>query len=527
MSKRILNVMSRYRLRNKFCLAGAAVLTCFNLFAQQTGTTTSGPTSTVMQLPASGRTQQSSGSVNSQQTTSQSTGADVVQPSVNVTGNYVGSINLRNLPSGPLKLSLVEAVKLGLQANLGTVTANLSSAASRAQRLQALSQLIPQITASLNATKQQVNLATFGFSNIASSGSGFTIPLVPPPFQYVQGQGNLSWNAIDITSIRNYQAAKESERATILNGRDARELVVLAVGGQYLQVIFGAARIDSQRTQLNYAQAVYDQAARQLTAGTNTRIDVSRSLVQLQTEKERLISLQADYDQQKLALARVLGVPLSKELTLTEPVRFEDGESADEMGSLRTAFERRSDLLAAETQVKAAERALSAARSERIPTLSFTGYYGASGQRPNSAHGVFQAQGSVNIPIFDGGKIRGDVREAEATLHQRQAEYEDQKNKVEQDVRNALIQLRSASGEVKLAESNRQYALETLEHARRRFDAGVTNTVEVVQAQQQLGSAESAYFSGLFAYNLARITLAKATGQAESNISVLFTGTRP
>ncbi len=509
----------------------AGVLACTGLLAQQqpSGSSGSGQSSTVMQLPASGRTQSSSGSVNSQQTTSQGTGANVLQPSVNVTGNYQGSVNTTGLPPGPLKLSLVEAVRLGLRANLGTVTAGLGSVASRAQRLQTLSQLIPQISASLSATEEQINLASFGFSGLSSSGSGsgFSIPLVPPPFHYVQAQGNLNWNALNITNIRNYQASKQTYLAALQNAHDAREQVSLAVGGTYLQVISSAARIASQRAQVNYAQSVYDRSNTQLTAGTTTRIDVSRSFVQLQSEQERLISLQSDYDQQKLTFTRLIGVPLDQEIVFTEPLRFEDPEPVDQMGSLRTAFEHRRDLLAAEAQVKAAERALSAAHAERIPSVSFSGDYGASGPTPTNAHGVFTATGTVNIPIFQGGKIRGDVQQAEATFHQRQAEYADQKNKVEQDVRNALIQLRAAIGQVKLAESNRKYALDTLNQAKDRFDAGVTNTVEVVQAEQQQSTAETDYISGLFAFNLARLTLARATGQAESNLSALFTGVHP
>jgi outer membrane protein TolC len=181
-------------------------------------------------------------------------------------------------------------------------------------------------------------------------------------------------------------------------------------------------------------------------------------------------------------------------------------------------------LQAAEAQRTAAERTLSAARGERLPSVSFNGYYGASGTHPDESHGNFAAQGTINVPIFDGGRISGDIRQAQATLRQRQAEYDDQKAKVEQDVRNALIQLRVAAGQVKLAESNRQYAQETLTRSRDRFEAGVTNTVEVVQAQQQEASAENDYISSLFSWNLARLSLARAIGDAETEVTNLYPG---
>jgi outer membrane protein TolC len=466
---------------------------------------------------------ESAGSVGSQQTTSPGTGANVLLPSVTVTGNYEGSINGPLVPSGPVNLSLSDAVKRGLQTNLGIVTSGVSSSIVRAQRAQALSQLFPQITASIGATETQINLAAYGLNTLGAA-LGSALPSIVGPFQYVQAQGNLTWNALSVTNLRNYQAANTVERASGLSERDARELVVLAVGGTYLQVISAAARIDAQRVQVKYAQATYDRANNQLSAGTNTRVDMTRSLVQLQSEQERLLALEGDYQQQKIAFARLIGLPQDAEVIFTEQLGSTDLQPVEEADALHAALLHRWDLQSAEAQMHAAEQTVSSARGERLPSLSFNGYYGAMGPRPTDSHGVFVASGTLTIPVFDGGKISADVQQARATLRQRQAEYEDQKAKVEQDVRNALIQLRTALGQVKLAESNRQYARETLTQVNDRFDAGVTNTVEVVQAQQQEAAAENDYISGLYAMNLARLTLARAIGDAETEFSSLFPG---
>ena len=498
----------------RLALTAAFVLSGWHLPGQQSA----------VQLPASGRTTMG-GSISSQQTTSPGSGPSVVQPSLNVSGDYAGSIMGPPVPAGPLKLSLVDAVKRGLQFNLGIITAGTSSVEARAERLQTLSQLLPQISASASGTETQINLAAYGFNTLGAAFRNF--PIVVGPFHYVQGQGNLTWNAFSLTMLRNYQASKETERASSLNQRDTRELVVLAVAGSYLQVAAAASRVESQRIQVKYAQAIYDQAQTQLRAGTTIRVDVSRSLVQLQTEQERLLALQSDYEQQEIAFARLIGVPQDDQIVFTEPLTYKDLPEADETGALRSARENRWDLKAAQAQVTAAERALAAAHAEHIPSVSFSGYYGANGPDPASAHGIFEATGSVNIPIFDGGKIRADVTQSEATLHQREAEYEDQKGRVEQDVRNAVIQLKTATGQVKLAESNRRYALDTLTQSQDRFAAGVTNTVEVVQAQQQEASAADDYIASLFAFNLARLTLVRAEGQAENGLASLFPGAHP
>ena len=95
-------------------------------------------------------------------------------------------------------------------------------------------------------------------------------------------------------------------------------MVVLAVSGEYLHVLASTALVDSQVAQVQYAQSSYDQAAAQHRAGTTALINAQRSLVQLQTEKQRPTSDRADLAKQKLALARLIGLPLGVELALQE-----------------------------------------------------------------------------------------------------------------------------------------------------------------------------------------------------------------
>lgn len=210
-------------------------------------------------LPASGRGNQA-GSVEAQQSAAAG-GVATVSSSVQVSGNFAGSV-----PSvagtGPVHLTLAEALKLGLAANLGAVSANNSVRASRAERIQALSALLPTISANATETVTQVNLAAYGFQFKLPPGTNFSIPSVVGPFSYSQLQGALSQSIYDPVGRRNWKASKEGERASVLSARDTRELVVLAVGGTYLQTIAAAARVDSQRAQVNNAKAVYDQVSR-------------------------------------------------------------------------------------------------------------------------------------------------------------------------------------------------------------------------------------------------------------------------
>jgi len=475
------------------------------------------------QLPDSGRL--APGSVTTQQQAAPSPGANVVNSSIQVGGDFQGSVPSDKIPAGPL--TLADAVKLGLAANLGILTADDTARASRAQRLRALSNLLPSVSIDASETSTQINLAAFGFKFNIPPGIGFSIPTVVGPFEYSQLLGNLSQSVYDPVERRNWHASQESERASHLSARDARELVVLAVAGAYLQTIATDARVVSQRAQVDNAQAVYRQAEVRKEAGTNARIDVTRTLVELRGQQQRLNALQSDLRKEKLGLARLIGLPLDRELTLSDQLAFNPPAMPEAAGAVQQAFQKRWDLQAAASQVRAAEIVVSAARAERLPSASLTADYGVLGPSPISNHGVYTVTGAINVPVFQGGRVKADVEQAEATLHQRQAELADQRGRVEQDVRTALIELETAIGEVRLAENNRGFAAETLREARDRFNAGVATTVEVVQAQEQVASAESDYISGLFAFDLARLSLSRSLGEAETDLPTLLSGVRP
>lgn len=512
----------------------SAVAVCFGLFlsaaapscfAQFAPPQSGGANSRPIALPQSGRGSVA-GSASVQQNTSPG-GTDTIGSSVQVGGALQGSVPGANPPAGPVMLSLVDAVRRGLQTNLGILAAGNSSAAASAQRIQTLSALLPNISANTSESIMQVNLAAYGFSFNLPPGLNFSIPSVVGPFRYWQGQGSVSQAIYDPVAWRNWKTTKELERAATLSAKDARELVVLAVAGTYMQVVAMAARIESQRAQVTNAQAIYDQARVRKTAGTNSRIDVMRTLVELQTEKQRLSSLESDYRQQKLVLAGVIGLPLDRELLLTDPLVSDTVPVPDASAVVRQALQLRSDLQASEAQVTAARLALSAARGERLPSVSLNGNYGASGPDPASAHTVYTGTVSVSVPIWQGGRVKGDVREAEATLRQRQSELADQRRSVEQEVRVALMKLETAVGQIQVAENNRSYAAETLHESRDRFSLGVANTVEVVQAEQQVASAENDYVSSLLSLDLARLNLSRATGQAETSFTNLLREKRP
>jgi outer membrane protein TolC len=472
------------------------------------------------QLPLSGNT--STGSVTTGQTTVASVpGVNTLSSSIQIQGGFQGSVPTGVATKDTLLLSLDEAIKRGLAYNLGMIGAQQEEHYARAQRMNALARLLPDINGVITTALEQVSLSTFGFQS-AKGFSGFQFARVIGPFNFFEAGAVVNQSVIDVTAWRNYGSSKESALASKLNVRDSRDLVVLAVGGFYLQVVATAARVDSARAQVDTARALYDQAVNQNRAGVNARIDVNRSQVELQSQQLRLISFETDLETQKLSLSRLIGLPLGQVFNLTTGMQYRAADPVVLDDALHAAIENRADLQAADAQVRAAVKARRAAEGEKIPAISLNLNYAVAGINPAQSNGVFSFFGGVEFPIWRGGRIQADIAQADAVLAQRRAEYQDTYGRVDFEVRNAFLRLNAASQQVVVADSNRSLARETLVQARDRFTTGVADTIEVVQAQESVAAAEQEYISSLYAHYVAKLSLARATGNAEQGIAGLL-----
>ena len=437
--------------------------------------------------------------------------------------SYRGSVPQGKASSTPIPLSLSEALDRGLKANLGLLTSDQASRESRAQKLRALSGLLPRVTGTVSAIEQQINLAAMGFNVSIPPSAGFSIPTIVGPYGYQTAQIGAQVPLFDWTAISNFRSAKESLKAAVLSVQNARDIVVLGVGNGYLQIISDAARITSTQAQIDADNAVYINAERRHSAGTAIAIDVTRSQVELKRQQQTLIAAKNQFEKDKLALAHAIGLPPGQDFSVTDPSPSIPITAISLEDALVKAYNNRSDYQAAKSRVAAARFTLAAAKAERYPTLSANGYYGATGTHLfTNSHGVFNATASLQFNIFDGGRIRGDVLQSNSELQNRNNELDSLRTQIDNDVRNALLDLNSAQAQVDVAQSNLQLATESLGQSRDRFTAGVTNTVEVVQSQQQVAAANDSLISAQYQSNLAKVELAKAMGVAEQGVKSYF-----
>jgi outer membrane protein TolC len=145
--------------------------------------------------------------------------------------------------------------------------------------------------------------------------------------------------------------------------------------------------------------------------------------------------------------------------------------------------------------------------------------YGVIGTNPAQSHGTFTVVGAIRIPIWQGGRTEGNIQQAEAALAERRAELEDIRSRIESDVRNAYLDLEAATNQVTVALKNIEVSKQNLDLTRQRFEAGVSDNVELVQSQESVATAHLDYINSVFAHNLAKLSLARAIGRAAENLS--------
>jgi outer membrane protein TolC len=470
-------------------------------------------------LPASGRNQSGSVGATEQPVPGTTTSVNTLNPTVTISGPFSGSMRSTTAIPFSGQLSLDDALKRGLVYNLGAVGSTQSVRQNNAQVRVARSALLPNISAALNENVNQTDLAAYG---LRFSVPGFHFATVVGPYNYFALQANLSQTVANLTAIDNYRSAKATARAGKYSLEDARDLVTLAVGGAYLQVLAAQARVDSAQAQLDTANAVFHQSSEQHQEGVLGRLNVDQSQLQTLAQQQQIITLRNDLAKQKINLARLTGLPPNADYQLTDTFPFSPAPVQSVNDAVTRAQQQRADLKAAQSQVEAAAKALAAARAERLPSASVSGYYEVIGTTPSESHGAFSIVGTLNVPIWQGGKTGADIAQAEAVLAQRQAELEDTRGQIEAEIREVYLDLEAAAGQVEVARKNIQVAQETLEMARARMEAGVINTVEVVQAQQTVSSAQLDLINSVFAHNLAKLSLARELGHATEQLPALL-----
>ena len=439
---------------------------------------------------------------------------------------------------GPLQLSLKRAVEIALSPEGNTYIQlsdeNVRQAKSRSA--EARSALLPDVEAQASQTAAMRSLAALGLDlatnqALTQAENGLTgplastektllndiikdIPRVVGPFNSVDVRARLTQSVLDFGNIRRYQASRAAWRAAKDDRSSTDNTVSATVAKAYLTALRADADVDAYQANVSLADAVLKQSQNQKDAGTGTGIEVTRAKVQLSNERQHLLMVQNERTKAYLQLLRAMGLNLATTLELTDKLTYEPVEALSVEQAQAEALKNRPDVKAQEEREAAARLNANSVKLERVPNVVAYADYGSTGVNgetvallPTRDYGF-----ALRVPIFDGG--RRDARRAETAsqFRQERVRTSDLREQIELEIRTALDSLHSAEEQVKVAEDGLALSQNELTQARRRYEAGMSGSLEVTDAQTRLERARDNRIAAVYNHNLARIDLSRATG---------------
>jgi outer membrane protein TolC len=412
----------------------------------------------------------------------------------------------------PLPLSLKRAVEIALAPDGNTRAAlALESIDQAAQRLiEAKAAFLPSLDAAVQDHRQTTDLQAYGFS-FKIPVPGFSLPAIVGPFSVLDSRATVQQSVLNVSDLRKFQAAKATLAAVKLDNDATRNAVADEVARDYLACLRADADRDTAQANVELSDVLLKLAQRQKAAGTGTGIDVTRAEVQLANDRQRLIRAVNDRARAILTLMRAMGLSLSSPVEFTDKLAYKPVDTAP-AESLIAQAKNRPELKTQEQKEQAARLTYGAVTSERLPTVGAAADYGAIGKDFASARATYTLGVSVKLSVFDGFRRGARREESFSEYRQEKIRTRDVGQQIELQVRLALESLRNAAAEVDAARDGLALSDSELAQARRRFEAGVATSEEVIDAQTRLQRARDNQVIALYDYNAARLDLATATG---------------
>ena len=418
-----------------------------------------------------------------------------------------------------LPLSLKRAVEIALapEGSPRVALAEESIKQAEMRAAEARAAFLPDLETSVQDRRQTTNLHAFGLN--FPTPPGFSFPSIVGPFNVFDARATAQQSVFDFSSIRKYQASRAGVAATKADFDATRNQVSDQVARAYLACLREDATLETARANVELSEALLKLAQSQKSAGTGTGIEVTRAQVQLANDRQRLIFTENERRRAVLQLLKTMGLKLDSEVNLTDKLVYQPADVLGLEALLEKARKARADLKAQQQRQETARLNYGGVKAERLPSVASFADYGSIGMGLVGAQPTYTYGISLKVPVFDGGKRDARRAESLSQYRQEQVRTRDLEDQIELEVRLALDSLRSAMSQVETAREGLTLAENELAQARRRYQAGVTNSIEVTDAQTRLDRARDNHIAALYNYNLARLDLATATGSIEEYVT--------
>ena len=411
----------------------------------------------------------------------------------------------------PPHLSLSDAIKIALSNSTVIREAMAQLEQASGQYRQARGALLPQLDLFARQSLQTINLQGLGLEF-----PGLSEPGLIGPFGSMDARLLLNQDIFNLATVRAWKSYRSRQDASRILITDAREIVTLNVVSTYLQALRAKATRDTLVQQIALANELYKVTRERVTQGVSAELDANRAMQKVNTLEQQWQQASQSYVAAKLVLANMLQARISSDFEVADNAAYGTGTAADRDTSIRTALATRADYRAAQAEVRAAEWNVRSVKATRLPTLGMFFNDGQSGISPARNVNTYRLQGAITMSIFNGGRIRGEIEEAEGALNQARTLVERNRLQIETDVLTAISALEWALKEVDTSTRNVKLSRQEVDFTRSRFSQGIADNTEVVNAQDRLTQADDANIRATYSLGLARANLARAVGAAEA-----------
>lgn len=436
---------------------------------------------------------------------------------------FWGSVTAHPANSQTLHLSLDDAIRRGLETNLGLREAEAQEIAIKGQRDQALQQFLPTISLMGDTGYYQHDLAVLGFgpSLIGKFATLFPGGKIPAGFSSITHdtltEGTIRFDETLFSGpvISGWRAASAAQHAAFFAKMSARGETIQQVADIYLRAVADASEVADAKANVAQAQLFFSDAQQAHRAGTAANLEEVRAKVELEAREQAQIAAQNALDKDLILLKREIGIAPGQNIVLTDGAPYSDLSERTLPELMSIAYQDRQDYQNLQSQVKGFKAIHASYRSERWPTLKFDGYYGTQTVATVGTHGVFLAQGTLSVPIFREASLRGGEDASQAQLDSAQAQLRSLRQQIEEQLRSAMLDVSASRQLVDVARSNVDLATRELSDVTARVRAGVDTNLPLVTAQASLATAETSLVESIYRYNTSKLALARAAGVLE------------
>ena len=411
-------------------------------------------------------------------------------------------------PDIPAQLTLSQALNIALSnsALIREAMAQLDQTSGRYQ--QSRSTLLPQLYLAARQSFETESLLGIGIDLPGAKG-------LIGPFGSMDARILLSQDLFNLASVRAWQSYRSRQQSYRLLVDDSREIVALNVVATYLEALKAKTTRDTLMEQAKLANELFRLTRDRVGQGVAAELDANRAMQKVNALEQQSQEAAQGYIAAKLNLANILQARITADFEVADDAAYGAGSPPDRDAALKTALAMRADYRAAEASVTAAELQVRSVKASRLPTLAMTFGDGQSGNTPVNNVNTYKIQGSIGVPLYTGGRIRGEIEEAEGSLHDAQAQLDRNRSQIETDVLTAISGVEWALKEVETSARNVQLSRQEVDFTRQRFAQGISDNTEVVNAQDRLTQADDAHIRAQYFLGLARANLARSTGAAE------------